>query len=271
MPSRESEALILRSYSFREADLIVSFFTRDQGKLRGVANGVRRPKNKFGVALERLAHSRLFYMQKEKAELVTLQRGELVGPANLWKAGYSASVILDVIAEASDQVLPANEAHDAYFRLLRLVVEEFHRGIAGDQSPDAVPSWAHRALVYFLLWSARLGGWLPPLDRCIESDKPFSEREPSYFSPHKDGLFRAEFKDPDSGMVPPESRTLAGFMLKNRPERLDDSEWPASAAFQLQRYLLQRMQAQIEGRLRGVDALRDLWRDAESTSGRVTG
>ncbi|MDW8356047.1 MAG: recombination protein O N-terminal domain-containing protein, partial [Bryobacterales bacterium] len=39
MPARVSEALILRTYPFQEADLIVSFFTRDQGKLRGVARG----------------------------------------------------------------------------------------------------------------------------------------------------------------------------------------------------------------------------------------
>ena len=109
MPSRESEAVILRSYPYRDADLVVSFYTRDRGKLRGVATGVRRPKNKFGVSLERLAHSRVFYFQKETAELVTLQRAELLGPANLWKASYSACVVLDLIAETADQMLPDNE------------------------------------------------------------------------------------------------------------------------------------------------------------------
>ncbi len=259
MPSRESEALILRSYPFREADLIVSFFTRDRGKLRGVANGVRRPKNKFGVALERMAHSRVFYLHKENAELVTLQRAELVGPANLWKAGYPASVMLDVIAETSDQILPENEPQDAFFRLLTLVAGEFHRGIAAGEPMDGVPPWAHLALVYFLLWSARLGGWLPPLDRCIESDTPFGLDEVAYFSPHKDGLFRAAFKDPGAWRLPPESRSLAQLILRNRPDRLDRSEWSESAALELQSYLLQRTQAQVESRLRGSDALGALW------------
>ena len=40
MPARVSETFVLRTYPFREADLIVSFLTRDLGKLRGVA---RRP------------------------------------------------------------------------------------------------------------------------------------------------------------------------------------------------------------------------------------
>ncbi len=259
MPSRESEALVLRTYPYREADLVVSFFTRDQGKLRGIAGGVRRPKNKFGGALERLAHARLFYTQRENVDLVRLQRAELVGPANLWKAGYSASVILDVIAEAADQTLPEQDPQDAYFRLLTLVVEEFERGIAKGESTDAVPGWAHRTLVYFLLWSARLGGWLPPLDRCMESDEPFAEGERCYFSPHKEGLVRAEFCDRDSWPLSPQARALARWMLKNRPGLLDEAEWPASEASALQRFLLQRTQTQLESPLRGLKALKALW------------
>ena len=49
MPSRESEVLILRTYPYREADLIVSFITRDEGKLRGIARGARRPKESLGL------------------------------------------------------------------------------------------------------------------------------------------------------------------------------------------------------------------------------
>ena len=48
MPARVSETFVLRTYPFREADLIVSFFTRDQGKMRGVARRARRPKSPFG-------------------------------------------------------------------------------------------------------------------------------------------------------------------------------------------------------------------------------
>ena len=261
MPARDSEAVVLRGYPYREADMIVSFFTRDRGKLRGIAHGVRRPKNKFGVALERLAHSRVFYQQKEHAELVTLQRAELVGPANLWKASYSACVVLDLIAETADQMLPADEPHDAYFRLLRLVVEESCNGIAAKESSDGTPVWAHRALAYFLLWAARLGGWLPPLDRCIETDKRFEDEEPAYFSPHREGLFHAGLKDSDSWLFPPEARSLASEMLSKRLDGLDPSDWPTPAAFELQRFLLQRTQAQIEMRLHGAEALRAVWRD----------
>ncbi|MXY70069.1 MAG: DNA repair protein RecO [Acidobacteriia bacterium] len=263
MPSRESEALILRNYPYRDADLIVSFFTRERGKLRGVASGVRRPKNnKFGIGLERLALSHVYYLQKENRDLVTVQRAELAGPSNLWKATYPTSIVLDVIAEATDLLLPEQEPNDAHFRLLRLVVEEFRRGIAEGDSSDSVQPWAHRALVYYLLWSARLGGWLPPLGQCIESNQAFAEDEPAYFGADREGLFRAEFKDSNSWALPYEARALAAAMLKQRLDKLDVSLWQEPSGFALQRFLLQRTQAQIEVQLRGVQALRELWRDA---------
>ena len=239
MPSRESEAVVLRSYPYRDADLVVSFYTRDQGKLRGIATGVRRPKNKFGGSLERLAHSRVFYFQKETAELVTLQRAEFMGPSNLWKASYFACVVLDIIAETADQILPANEPHDAYFRLLQLVVDESSQGISQQGPSEPIEAWAQRLLTYFLLWAARLGGWLPPLDRCIESDLSFADDETVYFSPRKDGLFRAGFSDTESWQLPPVARSLAGAMLSQRIDSLDPSVWRESAALDLQWFLLQ--------------------------------
>ena len=72
MPARVSESFVLRTYPFRESDLIVSFFTREQGKLRGVARRARRPKSSFGSGLERLSHVRMAYFQRENAELVNL-------------------------------------------------------------------------------------------------------------------------------------------------------------------------------------------------------
>ncbi len=45
MPARVSEAIVLQTYPLKESDLIVSFFTRDAGKLRGVAKRARRPKS----------------------------------------------------------------------------------------------------------------------------------------------------------------------------------------------------------------------------------
>ena len=98
MPSRESESLILRTYPYREADLIVCFVSRDQGKLRGIARAARRPKSRWGSGLERLSHVHLHYFMRENQDLARLDRCELVSPPLFLKADYTVSVALDFLS-----------------------------------------------------------------------------------------------------------------------------------------------------------------------------
>ena len=257
MPSRESEALILRSYPFREADLVVSFFARDRGKLRGIARGVRRPKSRFGSSLERLAHSRLFYVQKDTLELVRLDRAELLGPPALLRADYPTSVALDLIAETAERLLPEHEPSDAHFRLLKIVVEEFRRGIleqsrGGGPADGKIADRAQRALLYYLLWAVRLGGWLPALDRCIVSGEPLPPDGTVYFSRSRPGLFDKRYKNREACAMAPESRRLAARMLRAKPAEIAAERRNAA---DLRRFLVQRVEAQCEGALYSAAAL----------------
>ncbi len=118
MPVRISESFVLRTYPFREADLIVSFFTRDQGKLRGIARRARKLKSTFGSGLERLSHATVSYYQKENRELVNLNSCELVHSQFSLCNTFEWSLGLDYMAELSEQLLPAAEANEKHFRLL---------------------------------------------------------------------------------------------------------------------------------------------------------
>lgn len=301
MPARESESLILRTYPYREADLIVSFFTRDQGKLRGIARGVRRPKNRFGSGLERLSHVRLFYFLRENQEPARLDRSDLLGPPVFLRADYATSVALDVLAEVSEQLLPEHEANDAYFRLLLLVLAEFWSGlnrdlsvsrgrraegseasgngratgtldtpseeaapirrapagVAAGERPGA-PGWLWRAVTYFELWAVRLGGWLPPLNLCINSGAEFAPDETVYFGRSQPGLFSASFRNADSWAMSPASRVIAQEILRKPLPQLAERPWRRETASDLRRFLTQRLEAQFEHRLKSAAVLEQL-------------
>jgi len=152
MPARVSETFVLRTYPFREADLIVSFFTRDEGKLRGVARRARRPKSLFGAGLERLSHVRMAYFQKENAELASLNSCELIESQFDLGADYARGIALDFFTEAAEHLLPAHEPNEKFFRLLIAVMAYLRSG--GDM-------WA--AILYFSLWAVRLTGILPEM------------------------------------------------------------------------------------------------------------
>lgn len=154
MAARVSETYVLRSYPFREGDLIVSFFTRDQGKLRGVARRARKPKNSFGSGLERLSLVNLSYTLKETRELANLYSCELLRSQFNLVSDFDASVALDYIAEVSEQLLPPHEPNEHFFRLLSATLEHMH-------SLETGAVW--KSILYFSLWATRLSGFLPNL------------------------------------------------------------------------------------------------------------
>ena len=74
----ETEALVLRTYNFGEADKIVVCLTRSAGLIRAVAKGCRKLKSKFGASLEPFTLARIHYYQKENQELVSLNQAEIL-------------------------------------------------------------------------------------------------------------------------------------------------------------------------------------------------
>lgn len=291
MPARESESLVLRTYPYREADLVVSFLARDRGRLRGIARGVRRPKSRWGSGLERLSHARLFYFLRENQELARLDRCELSSPPIFLKADYATSVALDFIVEVTERLLPEHEPNDAFFRLLLLVIEELRAGLNGQLEPppgtapaeapvlpgpksngdgggtsqDAgrwagaefgdAPGWLWRTLTYFALWSVRLGGWMPPLDVCIQSGVELGSGEIVYYEQSQPGLFSADYRTRDSRPLAAESRRTAHEMLRRPLPELRGRRWDRGAAADLRQFLVQRLEAQFECRLKTVAVL----------------
>lgn len=162
MAARISESFVLRTYPFGEADLIVSYFTRDAGKLRGVARRARRPKSAFGAGLERLSLVRMQYLQRENRELTSLDSCEIVRSVFSLPGNYETGIALDYLAETTDELLPQNEANERQFRLLAAVLD-----FLVERRTDPSSIWP--AVLYYALWSVRLQGFLPALRVRAES------------------------------------------------------------------------------------------------------
>ena len=218
MPARVSETYVLRTYPFRESDLIVSFFTRDQGKLRGVARRARKPKSTYGSGLERLSLINLSYAQKETRELANLNSCELLQSQFDLLSDFDASVALDYVAEVSDHLLPPNEPNERFFRLLAAILDFMH-----ERAPGAI--WT--AITYFSLWATRLSGFLPE----------FNTRE---------------------GLISSDSRELASLMLQSHISRLPARVWNKDTALDLRRFLIRQMEEHVERRFVTVPCLEAL-------------
>src|ERR1041385_657187 len=65
------EGIVLRTYKLGESDRIVSLFTRQRGKVRAVAKGVRTTKSRFGARLEPPSHVQALFYEGRELDIVT--------------------------------------------------------------------------------------------------------------------------------------------------------------------------------------------------------
>jgi len=236
MALKESEAIVLRSYPLREADLLVTFFTRLEGKVHGVARSAKKSKRRFGGALEPLTYVRAYYEDRERQELARLDSCEVLESPLAFEVGYPRAVALAHVAELLDELLPDRDANDTVFRLALSV-------IAGLRGPEI---WM--PVTYFELWMTRLMGYLPELSECIVCGRTLNGSR-AYFHALADGLMCPEDKRLASSEISSESRKLTAMMFRAPIEGFAGMPWPKAQGADLRKFLIQILQRHIEKKL----------------------
>lgn len=128
METTRCEAIVLAAMDYRESDRIVTLFTLQHGKVRGVAKGAKRSARRFGPALEPFARISVELVVREGlsslrgADIVTLYPGIRGDLRAIGLAGYSV--------ELADRYLPDGAPSPRLFRLLIAWLERLDQGDA---------------------------------------------------------------------------------------------------------------------------------------------
>lgn len=237
-----SEAVILRTWPVHEADLIVSVFTRDYGRLKGLAKSALKSRKRFGGALEPMTQVRAWFAEKPRQELVRLDQFEILRSPLSAPVDPMRMAVLSFYAELLDQVLPERDPQDAVYRLLVAVLE---------QTTIEHP-WM--PLTYFQLWMTRLMGVLPDLAHCTACGEALHAEEIG-FSPYADGLYCSVHSAPSFFSLCTESWQLAQQMLRAPVARFAAQPWPRNQARDLRRFTLQALERHLEKKLRTAPLL----------------
>jgi len=235
MPLKESEAIVLRTYPLRESDLLVTLFTRLEGKVRGVARAAKKSRKRFGGSLEPLTYVKVAYDDRERNELARLDSCEVLESPLATEVSYPRAVALGHVAELLDELLPDREPNDAVFRLALSVLAQL-RG---------KDYWL--PITYFDLWMARLMGYLPELTECLNCGRSLNGSR-AYFHALADGMMCPEHKRLASSEMSAESRKLAAQMLRVPLSTIDAVTTQKSSA-DLRKFLLQILERNIEKKL----------------------
>jgi DNA repair protein RecO (recombination protein O) len=242
-----SEAVVLRTWPVHEADLIVSFFSRDHGRMKGIAKAALKSRKRFGGALEPMTIARAWFAERPRQELVRLDQLEIIRSPLSAPVDHVRMTVLSFFAEVVDQALPEHDPQETVFRLLISLLEQ-----TTVQQP-----WM--PLTYFQLWMTRLMGLLPDIMHCTQCGEALKPGEAS-FNSYGDGLFCAVHRNGNASPLSADSWQLAQRMLHSPVAAFANEPFPRRQAQDLRRFTLQALERHIERKLRTAEALGRLCR-----------
>jgi DNA repair protein RecO (recombination protein O) len=242
-----SEAVVLRTWPVHEADLIVSFFTRDYGRMKGVAKSALKSRKRFGGALEPMTMARAWFAERPGQELGRLDQLEIVRSPLSLPVDQVRMAVLSFYAELLDQALPEHDPQETVFRLLVAVLEQ----------TTVEQPWM--PLTYFQLWMTRLMGLLPDMAHCTACGEALVAAETS-FNTLGDGLFCAVHRNGNASELSADSWQLAQRMLRAPVAAFAAEPWPRRRGQDLRRFTLQALERHLERTLRSAEALSRLCR-----------
>jgi DNA repair protein RecO (recombination protein O) len=161
-----TEAVVLRSIRFGEADRVLHLFTLEAGRVNAIAKGVRKTTSRFGGRLEPLTHAEL-QLHHGRGELETVSGADILTSHAMVRADPARLAVALIGAEAVLKLHVEPEPHPRAFRgLLR-----FLELLAVSPPPAGHP--AHDPLgLAFQLKLLLVAGYLPHLDACAGCGSP---------------------------------------------------------------------------------------------------
>jgi DNA repair protein RecO (recombination protein O) len=163
MSLTSAEALLLDVVDLHDRDRIVTFLTRERGKLRGVARGARRKYSRFAGQLQPLAKLQITWFEKEGRELVRISGAEVVALPTRLQGDLEGILLGSYLAEHLIELVQENEPADLYFRLLDATLAALAAGV----DRDLVTRW-------FEVWALHLAGVFPVPEACPVCGRAFA-------------------------------------------------------------------------------------------------
>jgi DNA repair protein RecO (recombination protein O) len=117
MKSFKTEAIVLRSVRFGEADRVLHLYTADRGRVGAVAKGVRRVKSRLGGRLEPLSRVRLV-LHQGRGELCTISQADTVKAHAMLRERRGSLERATQACEAVLRLLDSTEPNPPAYNLL---------------------------------------------------------------------------------------------------------------------------------------------------------
>lgn len=194
------EAIVLRTHKLGEADRIVTLLTRQHGRVRAVAKGVRRTTSRFGSRLEPFTHVDLQLAEGRNLDTIT-QADTLTPFGKGLGLDYDRYTAGTVMLETADRLVPEER---------QPAVQQFLLLIGGLRAMTAGEHGAGQVLDSYLLRSLSVAGYAPSFEHCARCGLEGPHR---WFNPSMGGMLCTTCRVPGSAGPAPETVAVLGALL----------------------------------------------------------
>jgi DNA repair protein RecO (recombination protein O) len=194
------EAIVLRTQKLGEADRIITLLTRQHGRVRAVAKGVRRTSSRFGSRLEPFTYVDLQLAEGRSLDVIT-QAETLSAFGTSMFGDYEAYTTGTVMLETAERLVI--EDKEPALQQFLLLVGALRAVCETGRSPGQV-------LDSFLLRSLAVSGYAPSFEACARCGL---EGPHLAFNPSAGGMLCPDCRVPGSARPAPETVRLLGALL----------------------------------------------------------
>jgi len=185
-----TEALVLKTMDFRETSRIVTFFTREYGKVKGVMKGIRKDPKKFGSNADKFSFNDIVFYRYSRSDLHLISQCDLRDYFFPVRQDLKKSLAASYILELVDHIMPVEEKNEDVYRLMMDFLGSLNE-------TDDIDKLVHIFQVKILVYS----GFRPHIDSCVKTGKKIHGR--AKFSPKHGGLvsLQVEVNDPEASII----------------------------------------------------------------------
>jgi DNA repair protein RecO (recombination protein O) len=155
MAIQKTEAIVLKTQPLRTSSLIVTFFSRSFGKLKGVAKGVRLERELRGGIYELFTRLEIVYYEKTRSDLHLLSEADIVDSYDPLRSRLESICYAGYFSELVDELCEVHDPHEKIFDLLDFC----YRYLSSLPGPRVARLFEIKLLNEI--------GWLPFLDACL--------------------------------------------------------------------------------------------------------
>jgi DNA repair protein RecO (recombination protein O) len=207
VPLYRDEVVVLRTHKLGEADRIVTMLSRQHGKIRAVAKGVRRTSSKFGARLEPFMVADVQFYEGRSLDIV--QQAESLGSygADI-VSDYASFTAANAMVETADKLTDDDGSLQQYLLLVGAL-----RSLARREHGSGL------TLDSYLLRALSIAGWAPSFVDCAVTGAPGPH---SAFVAQLGGVVADAVAPPGAPRLDPQTLELLASLLTG--------DWPHAEA-----------------------------------------